>query len=76
MNFIGLFYLFLLFLISFAAVHIFKLAYYGFLSFKKKPPEPSSPQKKIKEPQPVYYIVEKKRAKKASYSEPKEITFK
>lgn len=69
--FIGILYLFLTFLVCFILVHLVKLAYVGFLSLRKKP-EPPKPAPK---PEPVYYIVEKKRTKK-SYSEPKEIKFK
>lgn len=72
--FIGILYLFLTFLICFILVHLIKLAYIGLKSVKKKPeapPEPK-PQKKV---EPVYYIVEKKRAKKP-YSNPREIQFK
>lgn len=79
MNFIGVLYLFLTFLFSFAVVHILKLAYFGFLSVYKKPEEPPKAEpkpRKEKKPEPVYYIVEKKRTRKQSYSEPKEITFK
>lgn len=79
MNFIGLLYLFLIFLFCFAVVHILKLAYVGFLSMKKKPEqkeeEKKSEPKPEKKPEPVYYIVEKKRTRK-SYSNPKEIQFK
>lgn len=79
MNFIGILYLILTFLFCFCAVHVFKLAYVGFLSFYKKQEEPTpepKKEKKEKKPEPVYYIVEKKRARKSTYSEPKEITFK
>jgi flagellar basal body-associated protein FliL len=78
MQFIGILYLVLTFVFCFAVVHIAKLAYYGFLSLRKKPQpkEPVEPPKQEKEPpKPVYYIVEKKRTKK-SYSKPKEIEFK
>jgi hypothetical protein len=54
-------------------VHIIKLAYIGFKSLKK--PAQEEVKKEEKTPKPVYYIVEKKRAKR-SYSEPKEIEFK
>ncbi len=40
---------------------------------KKQPEEEKKPTPKT---EPVYYIVEKKRAKKANYSEPKEFQFK
>ena len=76
--FIGILYLFLTFIVCFILVHIIKLAYIGLLSSRKKPeppPEPK-PEKPQHKPEPVYYIVEKKRAKKSTYSEPKEIKFK
>ena len=72
---IGLLYLVLIFLICFAIVHFIKLAALGFKSLRKKP-EPKPPEKKPeKKVEPVYYIVEKKRAKR-TYSAPKEIKFK
>jgi len=64
----------LLFFICFAAVHIAKLAFLGFLSLRKKPEEKKPEEKKP--PKPTYFIVEKKRPRKASYSEPREIEFK
>jgi len=71
MDFLGILYLILLFLLCFAIVHFIKLAYVGFLSLKKPPVEPE-----VEKPAPVYYIVEKKKQRKASYSSPKEISFK
>lgn len=71
----GILYLLLLFVCCFAAVHIVKLAYVGFKSLKKKPEVKKEEPKPEKKPQPVYYIVEKKRARK-SYSPPREIEFK
>lgn len=74
---IGLLYIVLIFFVCFTVVHFVKLAIVGFQSFRKKPPAPKSPEKKVeKKVEPVYYIVEKKRAKRTSYSAPKEITFK
>ncbi len=75
---IGILYLFLTFVICFILVHLVKLAYLGLKSVRKKsepPKEEPKPEPKPKQPEPVYYIVEKKRAKK-SYSAPKEIQFK
>lgn len=69
---IGILYLFLTFLFCFILVHVVKLAFIGASSLKK-PPEPQ--EKPAPKPEPVYYIVEKKRTKK-SYSNPKEIEFK
>lgn len=75
MKMIGLLYIILIYLVCFALVHLLKLAAIGFKSLRKKP-EPKPPEKKPdKKPEPVYYIVEKKRAKR-SYSAPKEIQFK
>ncbi len=54
-------------------VHIVKLAVEGFKSVKRAPQEEE--QKPPEKPEPVYYIVEKKRTKR-SYSKPKEIEFK
>lgn len=72
--FMGILYLFLTFVICFILVHLVKLAYMGLKSVRKKP-EPPSEKKPEPKPEPVYYIVEKKRARK-SYSKPKEIQFK
>lgn len=71
---LGFLYLIITFLICFTAVHFIKLAAIGLFSFKKKR-EPAPEKKPDKKPEPVYYIVEKKRSKK-TYSEPKEIKFK
>ena len=73
-------YTLLIFLCSFAVVHIIKLVKIGLDSLKEKSePEPEKKEKKqekpAKQPQPVYYIVEKKRARKATYSAPREISF-
>lgn len=62
----------LTFLFCFILVHLVKLAYIGIRSMKKPPEEIKKP---TPQPEPVYYIVEKKRSKK-SYSEPKQIQFK
>lgn len=73
----GFLYILLLFLCSFAAVTIFKLAKLGLDSLKAKPPEEdpepkkSRPAEKVK---PVYYIVEKKSTRR-NYGAPREITF-
>lgn len=74
----GILYLILIFAACFTAVHVIKLAYIGFMSLRKKKPEPKpEPKPKPeKKPEPVYYIVEKKRPRRATYSEPKEIQFK
>ena len=76
MEVIGLLYLVILFAACFAAVHIVRLAWLGFKASRKKP-ENKEPPKEQPQPQsqPVYYIVEKKRQKKANYSSPREIKF-
>ena len=66
----GILYLVLTFLFCFILVHLIKLAFMG-LQSAKKPPEKQKPAP----PEPVYYIVEKKRTKR-SYSDPKEIEFR
>ena len=71
----GILYLLLTFLISFILVNFAKLAYLGIIFLKKPPTEEKKPTPQAKA-EPVYYIVEKKRARKANYSEPKEIKFK
>lgn len=72
---LGLVYVMLTFLICFALVHFIKLAVVGFMSCKrKKTPQPTEKKPEVKK-EPVYYIVEKKRAKR-TYSEPREIKFK
>lgn len=70
----GILYLFLTFAVCFILVVLIKLALLGIYSMKEKPVEEKKPTPVKTEP--VYYIVEKKRAKKANYSQPKEIEFK
>ncbi len=70
---IGLIYVILIFIISFSLVHVIKLAVAGFLSIRKKSEPKPAPEKKN---EPVYYIVEKKKQRRATYSEPREIKFK
>lgn len=70
--FIGILYLFLTFLFCFILVHGVKLTILG-IRYVKKPREEE--KKPVPKPEPVYYIVEKKRTKK-TYSEPKEIEFR
>lgn len=74
MALLGLLYLILTFAACFALVHLIKLAFVGFKSLKRKK-EPQPEPKPEKKSEPVYYIVEKKRARK-SYSQPREIQFK
>ncbi len=71
--FMGILYLFLTFVCCFILVVLVKLAILGIKALKAPPPQEKKPTPK---PEPVYYIVEKKRAKKSTYSEPKEIKFK
>ena len=70
--FIGILYLLLTFLFCFILVHAIKLILLG-VKYIRRPQEPEKrPEPK---PEPVYYIVERKRTKK-NYSNPKEIEFK
>lgn len=57
-------------------VHAVKLAKVGWRTlFKKLPPE--EPKKPEPKPEPVYFIVERKKRKtKSDYSKPKQIQFK
>ncbi|MBD5584632.1 MAG: hypothetical protein HDQ88_06075 [Clostridia bacterium] len=71
----GILYLFLTFLLCFILVVTVKLIILGLRSLRKQP-EPVEEKKPTPQKEPVYYIVEKKRARKANYSEPKEIEFK
>ena len=78
---IGILYLFLIFTVCFIFIHLLKLAFLGFKSARKKPEPPPKPKAEPKpkpkpEPEQVYFIVEKKKTKKTTYSEPKEIKFK
>lgn len=74
MAMLGFVYLLLTFVICFTVIHVVKLAVVGFLSLKRKKPQPE--QKPEPKSEPVYYIVEKKRAKKSTYSQPREFEFK
>lgn len=75
MNFIGVLYLIITFAICFFTVAFCKLAVLGFKSLRKKPVPRPAPKPVEKKVEPVYYIVEKKRAKR-NYSQPREIQFK
>lgn len=72
----GALYAVLIFFACVAVVHAYKLAKIGWRSLHKKLP-PEKPRQKEKTPEPVYYIVErkKKRSTKTEYSEPKRIKF-
>lgn len=76
MKAIGLLYLVLLYIACFVFINIVKFALIGIKSLRERPQEkPPEPEKKS-EPQPVYYIVEKKKTRsKATYSKPREIKF-
>ena len=73
-----------LFILCFFAVHIARLAILGRQAQKRMeqdqtPQQPAQqPEKKAPQPsgEPIYYIVEKKRRAKTSFSAPKEIKFK
>ncbi len=55
-------------------VHSVKLVMTGYRLSKKLPPEP--PQKPEKKPEPVYFLVERKKKRaKTEYDEPKKISF-
>lgn len=78
----GILWLVFLFLACFFGVHIARLVRFGWLYQKKKDEPKPTEEKKEKTPEPkpsaepVYYIVERKRKTRQSYSEPKEIRFK
>jgi hypothetical protein len=80
----GAFSILLLFFFCFLCVHIAKYAKIGWQSqnkktVSKKPPEapPPKQEKPAEQSEPIYYIVEKKKARaKHRYSEPREIRFK
>ncbi len=58
----------------FVLVHILKLARIGYRARRNLPAE--KPKETPPAPEPVYYIVEKKKKRaKAAYSEPKRISF-
>ncbi len=88
----GIFWLVLLFALCFAAVHLIKLARLGNAYRKARrhaqeekgandnAPTPAPTQREEppqnKEVEPVYYIVERKKRTKSSFSAPKQIRFK
>ena len=81
---IGGLLIFLLFLFCFVCVHVAKYAKLGWQTQRKKPPEKKQPdptppkqEKPAVASEPIYYIVERKKARaKHRYSEPREIRFK
>lgn len=79
----GLVWLGVLFGVSFCLVLIAKLVYFGRIYQKQQsqPPMPPKTEEKQNSPaqkteEPVYYIVERKKRVKSSFSEPKQIRFK
>ena len=88
----GILALLFIFVFSFVTVHLVFLARLGFLYQREKaeldedenppPEEKDTPVKTPPKPEqptpaePIYYIVEKKRKSKPSYSDPKPIRFK
>ena len=76
----GIFSIGLLFGICFLLVHLSKLIRLGWEN-RATPAKPTPEKEEKKAPattpqEPVYYIVEKKRRAKTSFSEPKQIRFK
>ena len=83
--FFGFIWLGLLFGVCFALVHIAKLVRLGRKYQKSQltpadPPKPKTEEKQSasapKAEEPVYYIVERKKRVRSSFSEPKQIRFK
>ena len=72
----GALYTVLVLIIVIIVVHGIKLARIGYRSLGKKlPPEP--PPKEKNEPEPVYFLVERKKKRvRSEYSEPKRINSK
>ena len=74
----GLLLSFLVFFICFLFIHIVKLIKFGWLYKKQNVPKKQSlsPKKEEKPPDPIYYLVERKKPRKTPYKKPKEIRFK
>ena len=86
----GAFWLLFLFFVCFFGIHIVRLAKIGWQYRKGAPkpapkaeekprpaPQPQAPQTPQAPPEPVYYIVERKRKRpRETYSTPREIRFK
>ncbi len=83
----GIFWLIILFIFCFLFVHTARLARLGLryraeknaTPAEEKPPEPKEEKKQAPAQttqEPIYYIVERKKKTRASYSEPKQIRFK
>ena len=82
----GCIWFFLLFILTFGLVHIAKLIRLGWehtqitpQTSKNETKEQNKPQEKApaKPQEPIYYVIERKRKKpKATYTDPKQISFK
>ena len=74
----GCFFVLLLFGFCFALTHFTKLALLGWKNHSSAPPTKEKEKApEVTPPEPVYYIVERKKARaKSQYSTPKEIRFK
>lgn len=81
----GIIWLVVLFGVCFLLVHTARLVRFGqkYRKLQNPPPreekkEPPAPEKKAPPPtgEPVYYIVERKKRTKSTFSEPKRIDFK
>ena len=74
----GILFVILLFLFCFALTHFAKLALLGWTNNRPAPtPKEKEKAPEVKPPEPVYYIVERKKTRaKSQYSTPKEIRFK
>ena len=76
---VGAGYLLLLFGVCFFFVHLFRLAKIGWQASLRPPEKNEIKKEEAKPPEPVYYIVEKKkkpRKPKTQYSEPREFRFR
>lgn len=75
----GVFWLIMLFAFCFFFVHLVLYAKAGWDAVHRKKPTPTEKPKDAqpeKKPEPVYYIVEKKKKRpKSTFSEPREIHF-
>ena len=67
----GAIYTLCIFFICVIIVHIAKLAIIGWRAFKK----PQKKQEKSEDPEPVYYIVEKKKKTAPQYKKPQRFKF-
>ena len=67
----GAVYTICIFFICVIIVHIAKLAVIGWRAFRKPPKK----QEKVEAPEPVYYLVEKKRKAAPQYKKPQKFKF-